>query len=247
MYLGRGKSNLVAKKLFFVAILIIAGIFCLSVLSNSDDGFADDSGDCGDGVKWTYTSTTGELKIISTGQGTGKMTDYNTNTNRAPWSSKPYLNEIATITISDGVTHIGSHAFYNFYNLTSVSIGNTVKTLSLNAFATCILLETIHIPASVEEINDLAFNLFYPDHLADQNPGYTFARFQGFTVDDNNQFFKAIDGVLFSKDGKILLKYPEGKLQSSYTIPSGVEVIGGSGFARCNQIEGIIMLIFIKP
>lgn len=46
-----------------------------------------------------------------------------------------------------------------------------------------------------------------------------------FSVEENNQTYMAIDGVLFSKDGETLIKYPCGNSATSYVVPEGVTVI----------------------
>lgn len=44
-------------------------------------------------------------------------------------------------------------------------------------------------------------------------------------VDEENEYFKSIDGVLFSKDGKRLIMYPAGRDNTPYVIPEGTEYI----------------------
>ncbi len=70
-----------------------------------------------------------------------------------------------------------------------------------------------------------------------------------FTVDDDNEYFCDVDGVLFTNDMKTLLFYPLAKdLQnvkddngndiqiSEYTIPDGVETIRTKAFYKCGKI-----------
>ena len=54
------------------------------------------------------------------------------------------------------------------------------------------------------------------------------------TVDKSNRYFKDIDGVLFSKDGTIIMCYPPGRLDTHYVIPDGVTSIKGVAFSRCS-------------
>ena len=42
-------------------------------------------------------------------------------------------------------------------------------------------------------------------------------------VNNENNYYKSIDGVLFSKDGKTLLEYPNDKKGKDYIVPNGVE------------------------
>lgn len=81
-----------------------------------------------------------------------------------------------------------------------------------------------------------------------------------FSVDSNNPYFKEVDGVLYTKDGKKLVRYPSGRKgefvvpdtvtsiaqdafrNSSITsiqLPNGVSSIGNSAFYRCRELENV--------
>lgn len=80
-----------------------------------------------------------------------------------------------------------------------------------------------------------------------------------FNVDDNNEFFCDVDGVLFTKDMKTLLFYPLAKdvvdtkdengndIQiSEYTIPDGVETIRTKAFYKCGKIAKLVIPDSVK-
>ena len=52
------------------------------------------------------------------------------------------------------------------------------------------------------------------------------------TVDKSNKYFKDVDGILFSKDGTVLMRYPAGKSDTHYAIPRDVTSIHWAAFAR---------------
>jgi hypothetical protein len=57
-------------------------------------------------------------------------------------------------------------------------------------------------------------------------------------VDSQNNTYSSIDGVLFSKDGYSLFRFPEGKsVEKTYTIPEKVESIERSAFYGCGLEE----------
>ncbi len=69
-----------------------------------------------------------------------------------------------------------------------------------------------------------------------------------FTVDKENQWFTAVDGVLYSKDMKAVLFYPAAKGVTgaenehvSFAIPAGVETIRSKAFYKCGKLNEIIM------
>lgn len=60
-----------------------------------------------------------------------------------------------------------------------------------------------------------------------------------FKVDAENASYKAVDGVIFSKDGSELILYPPGRQTESYTIPDSVTKIRSSAFAYNSYITEI--------
>ena len=70
--------------------------------------------------------------------------------------SNTYKNGQGIITFSAPVTTIGESAFYDYYNLTGITIPNSVKTIGEYAFYRC-SLDSIAIPDGVTEIRDGAF------------------------------------------------------------------------------------------
>ncbi len=60
-----------------------------------------------------------------------------------------------------------------------------------------------------------------------------------FDVDFNNANFKSVDGVLFDKDMKILISYPDNKADEEYTVPEGVEAIADFAFDNCLNLKKI--------
>lgn len=56
------------------------------------------------------------------------------------------------------VRYIGSEAFYGCFNLTSVTLPNTIVNIGYHSFAECYHLQVIDIPSSVQQINSNAFS-----------------------------------------------------------------------------------------
>ncbi len=59
------------------------------------------------------------------------------------------------------------------------------------------------------------------------------------TVDEDNKYYSSQDGVLFNKDKTELIHYPQGKIATSYKIPSSVESIGSGAFSGCYNLTSI--------
>lgn len=60
-------------------------------------------------------------------------------------------------------------------------------------------------------------------------------------VDADNQFYKSVEGVLFTKDGLHLAAYPSGRSGTTYTIPNGTEIIDDSAFFHADNLTEIII------
>ena len=86
---------------------------------NEDKTEAIIEGKCGDNCDYTVDIISGEM-IIS---GSGTMTDFMENTQ--PWNS--YRNSIKEVLIEEGITSVGSYAFYDMKNLEKMEYkGNTI-------------------------------------------------------------------------------------------------------------------------
>ena len=71
------------------------------------------------------------------------------------WSA--YKDTITAVRISDTVTDIADDAFYNFNRLTSVTVGEGVTHIGFYAFRSCVRIATFIIPDSVVSIEYGAF------------------------------------------------------------------------------------------
>lgn len=58
-------------------------------------------------------------------------------------------------------------------------------------------------------------------------------------VPPENSCFAVIDNVLFEKNSKRLIIYPEGLTSSLYTVPDGVLEIGDSAFYYCRSLSSV--------
>lgn len=143
------------------------------------------------------------------------------------------LNYGTDITIPEQVEGIafkliGEEAFYQHTDMISVSIPQNIIYIGNAAFYRCYSLKKITIPKNVEQIVN--------------NPVFRCSSLTQIFVDPENNNFSELDGVLYTKDKSVLLAYPEGKTNESYTIPSSVKKIDGSAFGyHCKKLKTIII------
>ena len=154
--------------------------------------------------------------------------------------------------------------FYMDTDLMSIKIGNNVTKIGSNAFFCTPNLYYVILPDSVESIGECAFDfstnierLHIGSGLKDIDPT-AFARCTGLKsirVSEDNPYIKAVDNVIYSKDGKTLIlsaRTPDGRYEvldgtvnieafaffySKHTeivLPSSVEYIGNEAISRSN-------------
>jgi hypothetical protein len=97
-----------------------------------------------------------------------------------------------------------------------------VTTIGDYAFYACDNLINVTIPKSITKIGVAVF--LWSDQLTQ------------IEVSESNVNYCSVDGVLFSKDKTVLIKYPEGKNHKSYSIPEEVTTIEDDAFNNCSKL-----------
>ncbi len=128
-----------------------------------------------------------------------------------------YLNQNVVDKVFKGFTTYG----------TSHSIADFVTTIGSGAFDTNGDMASLGLPASLVSYNKDVFDKC--------------TNLQSFVIDSSNTKFKTTDGVLYSKDGKTLIRYPIAKSGTSFTVPSTVTTIGYSAFYKNANLTKVVM------
>lgn len=122
-------------------------------------------------------------------------------------------------TIPSSIMEIGPSAFY-VSNVSELNLNN-VEKIGDAAFQYSHSLQTVTIGPKVTNIAEAAFS--------------GCAQLAHITVDGTNQYYKALDDVLFTKDGTHLVLCVTLK-SGDYTIPSGVKYIDGRSFTGTTKL-----------
>lgn len=234
------------KKLisFMVCFAVITGIFGITATAHSESFKMGDSITAsysadgtvltvtGSGSMWEFTEETAptnqKTKKIIIEEGIKDISDY-------AFCSFPFVE---IIELPESLVKIGNCAF-QYCDIKSIQLPKTLQSIGKYAFAGCDLLEELIIPENVTYLGEGAFafcdsltsvtvnnknikNLASAFHLA--------SKLEAFVVPENNDIYTQIDGVLYTKSGKTLVRYPVGKKATSFSIPSGVKVIGDHAF-----------------
>ncbi len=115
-------------------------------------------------------------------------------------------------------------AFTNRDNAKEIKIesvdGKKVTSVAHQPFEWDEKIETVYIGKDVKELYGESF--------------VNLRALKNFVVDENNESFCAVDGVLYTKDMKTLLCCPKGyENEKEFTVPEEVEVISRSAFSDC--------------
>ena len=125
------------------------------------------------------------------------------------------------------VTKIGAYAF-DGCDVTSVTLPSTLQRIGQFAFGQCKELTSLTIPASVTVLS--GNYIFY------SNP-----KLEAINVEEENANYCSVDGVLFTKDKKILIRYPEARKAAEYSIPDGVETLSEEALHKCLQLTSVVI------
>lgn len=157
---------------------------------------------------------------------------------------------IISAVIGEGITTICDSMFMGCTSLTSVVIPSSVSIIGAAAFAGCENLASVEIPDSVTTIDHTTFSncdsltsIVIHEGITAIAP-FAFAGCESLKeiiVDEDNQYFKSIDGNLYTTDGKTLMRYAIGKKDSNFTIQDSVTTIGALAFEACNNLTSVVI------
>lgn len=128
------------------------------------------------------------------------------------------------ITIPGSVKEIKDSCFSEIWGLSKVTINNGVEKIDGGAFYGTAIKE-IEIPASVLTIDDSAFS--------------GCGMIQTINVAIDNQNYSSQNDSLYNKDKTKIIRYPSGKKDTEFEVPSTVKEIGNSCFSSCGNLGKI--------
>lgn len=219
-----------------------------------------DLAETGAGITFNVSGTT--LTLSGSGSMAGLM-----ETDRSyPWSE--YASTVKTVVINKGIKDISKYAFMNFNKMTSISLPDGITVIGEAAFYCCGSLSNITLPSSVKTIESGAFyacksitgiNLDNVEAIKDYafqgtaiksvTLGKSLTMISGlsffgvdatsFSVNNANQKYCSVSGILYSKSMDTIVIYPCGKTGSSFTIPTSVKTIDDCAFCKNKCLQSV--------
>lgn len=210
------------KRLLSILLVLLTALTLLPL-----GALADDNNKCGENLTWKFKG--GTLSI----DGTGEMYDYSEDY-LAPWNE--HCLEITNVTISDGVTSIGSYAFC-YCSVKSITLPFGLKHIGSSAFFNCPNIQQIKIPDSVEYIDPYAFSLCKGLHTVQLPASLTLISEELFAECDNLRNLSIPDTVT-EIGANAFSKCTEFSLTG---LPDGIKSIGAAAFEDCGRIEELVL------
>lgn len=209
-----------------IAIIILIGLSPVNSFKIKSSAAEETtlSGTCGENVTYSLNENTGVLTI----SGTGKMADYSDDSHSPFYKNK----KIKEVIIEDGVTSIGSFAFYGCSSLTSITIPKGVTSIGNYVFYGCSSLTSIAIP---EGVTSIGFDAFYN---CSSLTNVTIPKGVASIGDSAFKYCSSLTSMTVPESVTSIGKYAffDCSNLTSIIIPEVVTSIGDFAFARVNNI-----------
>lgn len=139
----------------------------------------------------------------------------------------PCAKEDSEYVIPKTVTYVDYGGFADCTNLSSVTIHKGFYYFRDESFRGCTGLTSIVLPSSITSVGSRTFE------------GCT--ALESITISTQNIYYSSKNGVLFDKEKTRIHYYPQGKTDSSYTIPDTVNLIDTRAFYGADNLTKLVI------
>lgn len=156
-------------------------------------------------------------------------------------------SDLKKVTLPSRLTAIGSEMFVGCSSLVEIVVPESVTDIYVSAFSYCSSLERINLPEGLTNIDYRAFfgcealkTLELPSSLTTlDTTAFMSCPLLTLTVNDGNQHFKEIDGIIYNKSLTRIV-YVSKMISGSIEVPEGIVSIGSS-FTDCKYLTHITL------
>lgn len=171
----------------------------------------------------------------------------------------PSSKEGKVYDLPDGTTSISSSSsFYKNYKLEQINIPSTLKNINNSYFEYCYNLKQINVDKGNEKYISIDGVVYTADTtslvvMPRKKTGsfeipkqtryvcsYLYESLDSYSVENGNEFFTTIDGVLYNADSTKLIRCP-GKTKGDFVVPSKVSSCVNEAFAYCDELTGLTL------
>ena len=150
---------------------------------------------------------------------------------------KKYKGSGGNVIVPEGVTSIGSKAFWGCENLQSITLPEGVTNIGDSAFSFCSSLQSITLPEGVTSIGKSAFEYCSSLQSITLPEGVTSIGYEAFYGCKSLKSITLPEGVTRIGDKA----FYDCKNLQSITLPEGVTRIGDYAFYRCSSLQSITL------
>lgn len=189
------------------------------------------SGDCAEDGSSNVTWLLSTDSILTIG-GSGRMADYDEQTNIAPWYQ--YKDAYNSVYIADGVTNVGNLAFRESPNLRYVELASTVTQLGNYSFYNCPALHSLTLPESVTILSE---NTPFGGTTQMNSAVYNSHVFVSLPQDYSGEFAVADGTIMVASQA-----FRDCSQLTAVALPNTVtNLLGSSTFENCTSLMSVIL------
>ncbi len=143
--------------------------------------------------------------------------------------------DVSSIVVPEGVQTLGSRAFFRCEGLTRITLPSTLTTIGSGAFEWCYRLPSLELPEGLTTVGDSAFlgccgltSLRLPDAVVSLG-GHVFESCTGLTTMSLPEGIEDLGGYFFANCRSL----------RSIVLPDSLKTIGYSAFSGCTSLQTI--------
>ncbi len=144
----------------------------------------------------------------------------------------PDYTKLTSMTFENGIESVSDSYLYMYWYCKSVNIPKSVKYISPETY----YMKSLSNSGYRDEVRAEGFS---------PNAGQVIFNDITYNVDSDNATYTSVDGVLYDKDMKTLLRCPKGK-EGVFVVPDGVEKIDRFAFMHCLLLTEIKLPTSVK-
>ena len=164
-------------------------------------------------------------------------------------------SELTRLVFNEGLISVGTYSFAYCPNVYEIVFPSTLKTINDYAFIQNTTLTELSFPEGLEELKEGAF--YYTTNVKTvkipstvKEIGYdcftsSDSAIRKFEVASNSNYYKSVNNVLYTKDGKTLVCYPADLVyeinDSTYAVLEGTEVIAAHAFYNAEALTSLTL------